>query len=186
MRFVSVYCLREGMALGRNLYGEDGKLMLGRGQVLRQAYIDRILALKYHGVYIMDKISDDIEVESIASDELRMAAVTAVRNAFVSTQTQTGAGNMLEDTKAVVHRLVEEILANRDAMINMMDMKVFDNYTYYHSVNVSILSMMLGVSAGFPDSRLYKLGLAALLHDIGKVFITKNILDKPARHRRNG
>lgn len=154
-------------------------MLLSRGQVLQQSYIQRILALKYHGVYIMDGMSDDIEIETLVNDELRMAAVAAVRNTFVLSQSQQNIGDAMENTKAVVHRMVDELLSSKDTMVNMIDMKIFDNYTFYHSVNVAILSLLLGVSVGFPESRLYKLGLAALLHDIGKVFITKDVLDKP-------
>ncbi|ADU26252.1 HD-GYP domain-containing protein [Ethanoligenens harbinense] len=179
MRFISVYCLRNGMTLGRDLYGKNGELLLGNGQVLQESYIERILALGYHGVYICDNLSGDIEIQETVNQELRMKAVTTVRDTFIITRAQGNVSDAMENTKAIVRRMIEEILSHSNAMINMVDMKVFDDYTFFHSVNVTVLSLVMGVSLGFPESKLIRLGLGALLHDIGKVFIDKKILDKP-------
>jgi len=63
----------------------------------------------------------------------------------------------------------------------LIDLKVFDDYTFYHSLNVAVLSLVLGVALKYNKEELYKLGLAALLHDIGKVFIPKDILNKKGK-----
>ncbi len=66
-------------------------------------------------------------------------------------------------------------------LVNMIDLKVFDDYTYSHSVNVAVLSIIIGVTMGLGRKELTKLGLGALLHDIGKVFIDKDIVNKPGK-----
>ena len=66
----------------------------------------------------------------------------------------------------------------KNLMVNMIDMKVFDDYTYYHSVNVAVLSIVLGVALEMDRSELCNLGFAALMHDIGKVFVNKDVLNK--------
>ena len=63
----------------------------------------------------------------------------------------------------------------------MMDLKIFDDYTFHHSVNVTILSVITGISLGLNNSDLYKLGLGALLHDVGKVNIPKEVLNKSGK-----
>ncbi len=81
----------------------------------------------------------------------------------------------------MVNDIVSEITINENATVNMMDLKVFDDYTYYHSVNVSVLSIVVGAAEGLGKSKLYELGLGALLHDIGKVFVPKEILNKSGK-----
>lgn len=181
MRFISIYCLRDGMILGRNLYGKSEKLLLSQGQVLRKSYIEHIRELGYNGVYIEDGLSEDVEIKAVVNEELRMTAVTTVQNAFISTQNQNNIDRAMEDSCTVVQHLVSEILNNSHAMVNIVDMKVFDDYTFYHSVNVAILSLLVGVSMGLTQSDLYRLGLGALLHDIGKVFVGQKIVDKPGQ-----
>ncbi|WP_326975038.1 HD-GYP domain-containing protein [Caproicibacter sp. BJN0012] len=180
MRYIPTLCLREGMVLARGLYGTDGSLLLQEGQSLKQSYIARISMNGFQGVYIDDKLSEEIEIKNVIDDELRNSAAKAVRDIFVQSLTSTGISrNTAENAKAIVHGIVEEIIKNRNVMVNMIDLKSYDNYTYYHSVNVGVLSIVVGVAFGMDPNSLYKLGLGALLHDIGKVFIDKNIIDKP-------
>lgn len=84
-----------------------------------------------------------------------------------------------DNAKAIVQDIIEQIIENKGITVNMIDLKTYDDYTYYHSVNVGVLSLVLGVALGRNRPTLYKLGVGALLHDIGKMFIDKDIIDKP-------
>lgn len=181
MRYIPTLCLREGMVLAKSLYGNDGILLLQKGQPLIQTYISRIISCGFQGVYIIDKLSEEIEIKTVIDDELRNSAVKAVRDMYVQSQTTGISHNMAEKAKAIVHNIVDNIINNRDIMVNMIDLKSYDDYTYYHSVNVGVLSIVVGVALGMNSTDLYKLGLGALLHDIGKVFIDRNIIDKPGK-----
>jgi HD-GYP domain-containing protein (c-di-GMP phosphodiesterase class II) len=63
-------------------------------------------------------------------------------------------------------------------LVGMTTIKDYDDYTYHHSVNVSILSIALGRRLGLSKKTLAELGLSALLHDLGKVEVPKEILNK--------
>ena len=178
MRYIPTSCLREDMVLAKSLYGNDGVLLLQKGQQLKRPYISSISNCGLQGVYISDHLSEEIEIKNIIDDEVRTSAVKAVRDIYVQSQTFGISRNMADSAKAAVHNIVEEIIDNRNIMVNMVDLKTYDNYTYYHSVNVGVLSIVLGVALGLNRSSLYKLGLGAMLHDLGKVFIDKAIIDK--------
>lgn len=77
--------------------------------------------------------------------------------------------------RMTVKNVVEDILKNGDVMFNMMDIRNYDEYIYYHSVNVGVLSIMVGARYGLERSKLYDLGVAAMLHDIGKKFYRKKL-----------
>jgi HD-GYP domain-containing protein (c-di-GMP phosphodiesterase class II) len=177
MRFVPTFCLREGMQLGKSLRGKDGSLLLQQGQLIKTSYVNKIHQLGYQGVYIYDNLSEDIYIESVIDDELRMSAVKAIKDVYMTSQNGNN-GPDFGQTKEIATELVDKIISNKDIIINVVDLKVFDDYTYYHSVNVAVLSLMMGVALNYTRSELYKLGLSALLHDIGKVFIDKSIIDK--------
>lgn len=179
MRYVATKYLKDGMILARNLYGKDQSLLLGKGQLLKKSYIDKIRKLGYSGVFVADSISNDIVIESVISDRLKMSAVAAVKDVFIISSSDEQSGiDVLQKTKKVVEELIDEILYNRNLMVNMVDLKVFDDYTFYHSVNVAVLSLIIGIALDLPRTALYKIGLGALLHDIGKIFIDKDILSK--------
>jgi len=61
----------------------------------------------------------------------------------------------------------------------LTSIKNFDEYTFAHSVNVCVLSVSLGVRLGLSKRELSELGFAALFHDVGKVRLPLNILNKP-------
>lgn len=81
--------------------------------------------------------------------------------------------------KGVVRSLVDNVLGNRFAMLELSGLKSYDEYTFYHSVNVAILSLALGSLITQESRFLSSLGVGALLHDIGKMAIDVEILNKP-------
>jgi putative nucleotidyltransferase with HDIG domain len=76
---------------------------------------------------------------------------------------------------------VESICANANAMLWLSQIKDKDNYTAEHSLRVAMLSIALGRELGLKKSKLEELGIAAMLHDVGKIRIPKSILNKEGR-----
>ena len=81
--------------------------------------------------------------------------------------------------RALVDSLAQAVSANRTALIALTALKNYDNYTFTHMVNVSILTMSQARTLGIEGATLRELGLAALMHDIGKVRTPTEILNKP-------
>lgn len=83
-------------------------------------------------------------------------------------------------TKEVVGSMVDSVMRNQDALLSLSRLKDYDNYTFGHSVNVSIIAIALGRHLGYPADKLGSLGFGAILHDIGKMKVPDKILNKPA------
>ena len=81
--------------------------------------------------------------------------------------------------RALVDSLAQAVAANRTALIALTALKNYDNYTFTHMVNVSVLTMSQARTLGIDGAPLRELGLAALMHDIGKVRTPNEILNKP-------
>lgn len=178
MRYVPTFCLRDGMSLAKSIYAEDGVLLLCEGQKLHPQHIAHLANHGFQGVYIQDRISEEIEIRAVIDDDLRNSAAKTVKEICVQGMTTGINPKMVEKAEAAVRDIVDEIIDNRNLVVNMIDLKSYDDYTYYHSVNVGVLSIVLGVACGMNRSALYRLGLGALLHDIGKVFIDRKIIEK--------
>ena len=80
--------------------------------------------------------------------------------------------------RGIVDSLAQAVAQNRTALLALTALKNYDNYTFTHMVNVSILTMGQGRGLGLEGAALRQLGLAALLHDIGKVRTPPEILNK--------
>ena len=79
-----------------------------------------------------------------------------------------------------MRKIVDELLYNSD-VYEYVNIKTFDNYTYEHSIAVSVYSAMIGISYGFSENEVRKLAIGGMLHDIGKNCINYNILNKPEK-----
>jgi len=80
--------------------------------------------------------------------------------------------------KRTVQNIVDQVLANEPSMITMTTLRDFDEYTFTHCVNVCIFGVVIGQRLGLTKLQLYELGLAGLLHDIGKQKIDADIINK--------
>ena len=87
----------------------------------------------------------------------------------------------LSGASLVVESLLEQTLSQPGASLLLSTMKSHDEYTFYHSVNVCILSITLGRSIGLDEDSLQLMALGALLHDIGKLRVDAAILQYPGR-----
>ncbi len=84
----------------------------------------------------------------------------------------------LNKANRVVGMILNRVGENRSAVLGLATIKSYDEYTSFHSVNVLILSLALGSMLPLDRNALMILGTGALLHDLGKVTIPQNILNK--------
>lgn len=80
-----------------------------------------------------------------------------------------------------VQATIQKIVANQELLHSLIDLRVYDEYTYAHSSNVMSLALVVGAAMGYSIERLRILGIGALLHDIGKSMVPESILHKPGR-----
>lgn len=82
-------------------------------------------------------------------------------------------------SKRAIQFLIDQLIKNEGNLMSLTAIKSFDEYTFAHSVNVCILSVALGTRLGLSKGELSELGFAALFHDVGKVKLPIEILNKP-------
>ena len=92
---------------------------------------------------------------------------------------KTGRSINTTKSKRAIQFLIDQLIKNETNLMSLTTIKNFDEYTFAHSVNVCILSVSLGARLGLSKGKLSELGFAALFHDIGKVRLPLNILNKP-------
>jgi putative nucleotidyltransferase with HDIG domain len=92
----------------------------------------------------------------------------------------SGKGIDLATIRDIVHLLIQKVAASNAALGQILAVKLYENLTYCHSVNVATLSLLIGKQIGFDQAATAALAEAALLHDIGKTRIPLEILKKPS------
>jgi putative nucleotidyltransferase with HDIG domain len=104
-------------------------------------------------------------------------AVSAAADVWESAATESAPDATVART--MIDGLAQAVAQNRTALLALTTLKNYDNYTFTHMVNVSILTMGQARGLGIDGPLLRELGLAALMHDIGKVRTPIEILNKP-------
>lgn len=169
MRYISIRDTKPGMKLANSVYDSAGRILVAEDMCLTDKYIQKLREYGFDGVYIADAISEGIEIESVISPELRNSGMECVRKKDV------------DGCHDIAKKMVSELLSNGSLSLDLMDLRSYDDYTYAHSVNVAVICGVIGLGLHLSESDLTSLVLAALLHDLGKVTIPLEILNKPER-----
>lgn len=108
--------------------------------------------------------------------ELYRQAIEAIGQAYVDARARRKLN--VELLSGVVETMVNSLIESPEAVRLIADLRKRDEYTLSHSVNVAVLSMMMGAQLQLPTRTMQRLGLSALLHDIGKAAVPEDILNK--------
>lgn len=120
------------------------------------------------------------DIPTLLSNETKEDLIKVVHANLLAAE----AGRVIEKTKIreVVSKLVEETIAKHEnSLLNLMDIRSHDKYTFSHSINVCTLATLIGIKQKLKRKDLEELALGALLHDVGKIMIGQEILDKPGK-----
>ncbi|MDY0408799.1 HD-GYP domain-containing protein [Paracerasibacillus soli] len=187
MKLVSTNSIEPGATLGQSLYNDNGLILIHRGTKLTQNMLNRLLHIGITYIYIEDEFTKDIETESVISDEVRQKALQTIENTFTSIKKS----NVLKQTyisqeeeqalMGVIQDVTGEMRKNKQSISLLTDILMTDDYTYQHSLNVAFYALAIGMEMKLSSQELMDLGVGALLHDIGKVLIDQQVLQKPGK-----
>ena len=186
MKLISLDSIEPGKELGRPIYNEKGTLLLGSGVAISSRYLRRLKEMGYTSIYIHEKGYEDIDVKDVISDKTRMEAVAAISETFESVRGSDARSDKvsLDRSKitSIADKIVDDLAGSGDQIMDLIDLKSFDNYTFMHSVNTSVLTVLTATNIGkFTSIELRDIAMGALLADIGKSHIPLEIVQKKGK-----
>ena len=140
-------------------------------------------------IVIKQEAKSHIEKPAI-SEKTRDVAVDSIKRLFTSAGADaTGAGNgnmttafqVVTNLDTILDELVDTVTSNPKGLVQIAGLKSYDEYTYHHSLSVSVLSVAIGQAMGLNPREIKRLGRCAMLHDIGKMMIPHEYISKPAK-----
>lgn len=170
------------LARSLNFYNPTAKkaLSLDIGTVLDKKCIDSLLSASVDGAYI-DTLRSNVNVSASINKEIKseaLAGIHSLSDKFISSGVQK---SDIVSLGLTTQKLIDNLSSNEDVFVNITDMKMYDDYTYHHSLSVAIMAIAIGQEMGLDNNMLNELGAAGLLHDIGKLSIPIEIINKPGK-----
>ncbi len=192
-----------GQTLARDLppTGPGRIPLLRRGTEITPGFAHSLHQHGIHAVWVEDGLSDGILPDELLPEPVRAETAAKVAGALDEAraaigETQSLGHDMLAELKDVVALIAANITDSPDAALFLGDLAAADQYTHRHSVNVTALGLLIARAywriEGWVDykgrrrwdridERLAKLGMGLLLHDIGKMVVPDEVLNKPGR-----
>src|SRR5512143_3484827 len=160
------------------LLNNDQSFFAEQGGVIDAIAREGISHIELHQVLLVDKKAGDaIKEGKKKASEVFQDAIEAVKEMVEAVHLDKKA--RMRKMNTMVQTMVDNVLENRDALMGLTSIKMYDEYTFAHSVNTSILAISLATYLSFEKPQIAALGVAGLWHDIGKVYIPHDIINKP-------
>ncbi len=200
-RYVRTEFLQEGMRIDQNLKDRMDRVLIAKGTHLNQYQIHALYQMRIPGVQIAEGEEEEEEIKpappamsAIAKnnisknrtdDPLKVQLSESIKKRvsegiqFLYNDTESPAFS--ETSNKVTKQLLKAIDDSHAIAVDISVLKTSDEYTFKHSVDVATMSMIVAKKMGMKDSDVYNIGVAGLLHDMGKSKIPLEVLNKPAK-----
>ena len=176
---IEVAKLDIGMILDRDVMdSRTGVILIPKGTTITKEFIDKLRIHRVDTVFIREEKIP----EWIYNNDLKKS-YSNLEDALDSIFDEVKKENKLETDKVLetMRDFVDEVSKERDILAQMRLLKKKDDYTFNHSLGVSILSIALGKWLELSKKQIFDLSIAALFHDLGKLKISDDIIKKPGK-----
>ncbi len=183
MKKIFIENLEAGMILGQDVFNDNGQLIIAEGTEVKENHIDYIKNLNLMYVIIqlppeqMKRFVDQQKKDEALQEKYRHS-VTKFKDIYKDIK--LGSKLLEKDVDGIIMPLLEEIDKGANLVEKIWQIQQNDEYTFEHSVQVSIFSALMGKWLKLHKRDIKELAIAGLLHDLGKCNIPDSILNKPA------
>ena len=176
--------LKPGMKIDQSIVDRLGRDLVTKGSFLDEYIIDSLLKMGIMSVYIQDgeeeeekvtvspaaqknieKLHTDDRSKVTLSNSVRERVAQGIQYIYSNTESE----NMSDAADSIARDLIGAIDNNDAIAIDINELKTSDEYTFKHSVDVATIAMILAKQQGMSKKEIYEIGVAGLLHDVGKI-----------------
>lgn len=201
-KFLRTRQLKAGMKIDQSIVDRLGRVLVARGSILDDYIIDSLLKLGIMNIYIQEGEADPEKTNIVISEEaqrniekhttvdrskvkLSDSVKKRVAEGIQYIYSNSNTENLAKTTDSITNDLLNAIDSNDAIAIDIGELKTSDEYTFKHSVDVATIAMILAKQQGLSRKEIYEIGVAGLLHDLGKTKVPIEILNKPEKLNDN-
>lgn len=174
--------LVPGMELARDVCSSDGKVLFSQNSIISQHNIQKLINWDIPKVFVYTEVTT---VNPIVDPKLQRflntynQSVTVVQKAFDDIRSTQEVP--IETFTATADDIAASVTEAGNVIDRLYNLPPCDDYTMYHSVNVSAISALIAIWLKYPPESVNAISLAGLLHDVGKSMLPPELLNRPNR-----
>ncbi len=202
-RYVRTRSLQQGMKIDQAIVDRAGRILIARNTVMDDYHIMALIKMGIPGIYIREGEDDDLITGNIAdmvviapsiqqeiekktvNDRAKVRLSESVKARVAEgiqyLYNETDSPGFADTTRSITDDLMRAISDNDAIAVDISTLKISDEYTFKHSVDVATMSMIVAKKYGLDDKTVYEIGISGLLHDVGKSKIPNEVLNKAGR-----
>lgn len=200
-KFMSTRVLQPGMRIDQAILDKTGRELIAKGAYLDDFQIEYLQKKSIGGIYVSEGEPDPDEIHSLEAQlpaytrelieksrvedknkvTLNSEVIKRVGEGVQFLYDNVHSDNFLETTNNVTGELIKAIESNNAVAVDINLIKVSDEYTFKHSVDVATMGMIIGRNYGLTDEEVHEIAISGLLHDLGKSEIPLEVLNKPGK-----
>ncbi len=185
MKKVLIDNLKGGEILAQEVWDDNGTQWLSEGTTYKTSYLDKLVSLDVEYIYIKEgETADNFIIKRDFNPEILRGKSKEVIDRQLLRFKKNGSINVYKFEK-LVFDITSEMMQSNKIIENIYNMKSYDNYTYEHSLNVTVIAIMISKQMELSKYDIYENAMGCILHDLGKVEISQKILSKPATLTRD-
>lgn len=173
MLYMPTCLLRVGMKFAVDIKSRDGSIIFSKGATITSSDKTLLNEIDIAGVYIESDFTHDVVLEDCMRLIDRTQSLSIVRHVISSPDTDA----LERELQQMMHNILQHLSSSELLLNGLYSMRDYDEYTYEHSLRVTVLSILLGNCLGLNEDDLRELGMAAMLHDLGKLVIPVETLN---------
>ncbi len=167
MHIVSLATNPEGKTLAKTIDSADGRILLRKGTLLTSSYLKLLKSRGYTSVYVENKLLPGLHIDEAINESTRAKATGLVKETLE--KASKGEEFATEPINRAVDAILDDLARNSLMVVQLSTLRSVDDDSFVHSVNVCVVSMLIGQAWHYSPRDLKHLGSGAILHDLGKI-----------------
>ncbi|KDR95971.1 HD-GYP domain, c-di-GMP phosphodiesterase class II (or its inactivated variant) [Peptoclostridium litorale DSM 5388] len=156
----------EGKVLAKPVYNRHGQIVLNTGRPISKYSVQKLLELGINSVYVEELGTEDIVVEDLIEMRKRIEVLNEMESIFSQAASKKYFSE--EKIRGLIREIIMGMSISEKSVLDANSIRNIENTICVHSLNVAILSTLVGIHIGYNFEKLCELALGALFHDIGK------------------
>lgn len=189
MKLIPLAKTKSNSIVAKTLYDSEGRVLLNVGAQLTDNLINKLISLNINSLYVTDESYEEVEeinleVKELIKDEVRDKLVTLIKSTFISVDNSStnyyfySTDDYFKKFYELAETILDDIFENTYLSNFVVEIKIERPTIFSHSVNVAVISLIIGIYLNYDRTDLINLCVGALLHDIGKSLIDVNLIAK--------